>query len=106
MTQAPLLVRLDGGNDALEKIAVIEAHHEANDAKAPVHYLIKWNPRQERPESWLAHAEWSTPRPGKRVALFDVFETRTDGHHTYPLRRAMRVIERTIDKRGQHLLVP
>ena len=110
LTQAPLLLRLDGGNDALENIAVIEAHHEANDAKVPVHYLIKWNPRQESPEGWLAyaeeHAEWGTPRPGKRVALFDVRETRTHGEHTYPLRRVMRVIERTIDKHGQHLLVP
>jgi hypothetical protein len=109
LTRAPLLLRLDSGNDALENIAVIEAHHE-QDTGAPVHYIIKWNPRQEIPEHWLAaaetHAEWSTPRPGKRVALFDVRETRTQDGYTYPLRRVMRVIERTIDQRGQHLLVP
>lgn len=110
LTRAPLLLRLDSGNDALENIAVIEAHHEAEAGKTPVHYLIKWNPRRESPEDWRdyaeEHAEWSTPRLGKRVALFDVRETRTDDHHTYPLRRVMRVIERTIDKHGQSLLVP
>lgn len=30
-------------------------------------------------------------------------ETRTHGDHTDPLRRVMRVIERTIDKHAQHL---
>lgn len=33
-------------------------------------------------------------------------ETRAYAGHDYFLRRAMRVIERTIDKRGQRLLVP
>ena len=110
LTAAPLLVRLDGGNDAIDNIAVITAHNEHDAQGAPAHYLIKWNPRQERPEHWLAYAEehgdWSEPRPGKRVALFDVLHTRTHDGYDYPLRRVMRVIERTIDKRGQRLLVP
>jgi hypothetical protein len=110
VTAAPLLVRLDGGNDAIENLAVIEAHNEQDAQAAPVEYVIKWNPRQESPEKWLAyaeeHAEWSEPRPGKRVALFDVFETRTHRGYDYFLRRVMRVSERTIDKRGQRLLVP
>ena len=58
-----LLARLDGGNDALENIAVIEAQNEHHEGAAPVHYLIKWNPRQERPERWLAR---STPRAPRR----------------------------------------
>jgi hypothetical protein len=110
LTAAPLLVRLDGGNDAIENIAVIEAHNEQHAPGATVHYLIKWNPRQESPEQWRAYAEehgdWSEPRPGKRVALFDVFETRTHDGYEYTLRRVMRVIERCIDKHGQQLLVP
>jgi len=85
-------------------------HEEQHPHAAPVHYLIKWNPRRESREDWLAYAEahgdWSTPRLGKRVALFEVRETRTYGGYDYDLRRVMRVIERTIDKRGQHLLVP
>jgi len=110
LTDAPLLVRLDSGNDAIENIATIMAHEEQHPLAAPVHYLIKWNPRRESREDWLAYAEehgdWSTTRPGKRVALFEVRETRTHGGYDYDLRRVMRVIERTIDKRGQHLLVP
>ncbi|MFN2108066.1 MAG: IS1380 family transposase [Anaerolineae bacterium] len=110
LTAAPLLLRLDGGNDAIENIAVVEAHNEQEARAVPAHYLIKWNPRQESPEKWLAYAEehghWSEPRPGKRVALFAVHETRTFNGYDYPLRRVMRVIERTIDKRGQRLLVP
>lgn len=110
LTPAPLLLRLDSGNDALDNIAVVEAHNEQHPEALPVHYLIKWNPRQESPEAWLAyaeqHGEWSEPRPGKRVALFDVEETRTQTGYDYPLRRVMRVIERRIDKHGQQLLVP
>ena len=110
LTTEALLVRLDSGNDAIENIAVIETHNEQQGAAAPVHYLIKWNPRQEAPEAWLSYAEehgaWSEPRPGKRVALFDVRETRHHDGYDYPLRRVMRVIERTIDKHGQQLLVP
>ncbi len=110
LTTTPLLLRLDSGNDAIENIAVVEAHNEQDEQAAPVHYLIKWNPRKESPERWLAyaeaHGEWSEPRPGKRIALFAVHETRTFDGYDYPLRRVMRVIERTIDKRGQQLLVP
>jgi hypothetical protein len=71
---------------------------------------MKWNPRQDSREQWLAHAEehaeWVEPRPGKRVATFAVIVNREDADYAYSLRRVMRVIERTIDKHGQHLLVP
>lgn len=110
LTAAPLLVRLDSGNDAIENIATLMAHAEQHPQAAPVHYLIKWNPRRESREGWLAyaaeHGDWSTPRPGKRVALFAVRETRTYNGFDYDLRRVMRVIERTIDQHGQHLLIP
>ncbi len=46
------------------------------------------------------------PRPGKRMALFEVRDTRFLDGYEYPLRRVMRVIERTIDKHSQHLLIP
>jgi hypothetical protein len=110
LTAAPLLLRLDGENDAIENIAEVEAHNEQEKKAAPVQYGIKWNPRQESPEHWLAYAEengdWSEPHAGKRIALFDVVETRTHDGYEYSLWRVMRVIERTIDKRGQRLLVP
>jgi hypothetical protein len=110
LTEHGLLLRLDSGYDAIENIAVITAHNEQHAEAAPAHYIIKWNPRQESPEQWFAdaeaHAEWVEPRPGKRVAVFDVRLTSTHGGYDYPLRRVMRVIERSIDKRGQRLLVP
>jgi hypothetical protein len=110
LTERGLLLRLDSGNDAIDNIAVVEAHNERHPAAQPVRYIVKWNPRQERPEQWLAyaeeHAEWDAPRPGKRVATFDVIVNREHGDYTYPLRRVMRVVERTIDKHGQQLLIP
>lgn len=110
LTSAPLLLRLDSGNDAIENIAVVHEYMEQNPSQAPIQYLIKWNPRREDPQNWLAYAEvhgdWTQPRPGKQVALFTVQETRSFGGFDYPLRRVMRVIERTVDKHGQRLLVP
>ena len=110
LTKAPLLLRLDSGNDAIENIAVVEAHNERHPDAAPVHYLIKWNPRQDDPRWWLEvaeqHGDWSSPRPGKRVALFEVSETRLFHGYEYSLRRVMRVTERTLDKQGQAFLIP
>lgn len=110
LSDKPILLRLDGGNDAIENIDVVMEHNEQHPDDLPVHYLIKWNPRQQDPQRWLAYAEehgrWSEPRAGKRVALFTFSETRTHNGYEYPLRRVMRVIERSIDKRGQPLLFP
>jgi hypothetical protein len=65
----------------IENSAVAEAHDEQEDKAAPVHHLVKWNPREESPGKWLAsaaeHGDWGAPRPGKRVALCDGRETRT-----------------------------
>jgi hypothetical protein len=110
VTDQPILLRLDGGNDAIENIEVVLAHNEQDAERAAVDFLIKWNPRKEDPVEWLEyakkHAFWSEPRLGKRVALFDVRETRRWRGYEYGVRRVMRVIERTIDKHGQALLVP
>lgn len=110
LTEQPILLRLDGGNDAIENIEVVLAHNEQDAERAAVDFLIKWNPRKEDPVEWLEYAEkhalWSESRPGKRVALFDVTETRHWKGYEYHVRRVMRVIERTIDKHGQALLVP
>ena len=104
VTDQPILLRLDGGNDAIENIETILAHNEQTEDQVPVDFLIKWNPRKEDPVEWLAyaeqHGEWEVPRSGKRVALFEVQEKRTWKGYEYTLRRVMRVIERTIDKQG------
>ncbi len=59
--------------------------------------LVAWLERAEK----LGH--WETPREGKRVATFSVEEEKTVNGKTFRFRR---VIERTIDKHGQILLIP
>lgn len=110
LTSASILLRLDGGNDAIDNIAVVIQNNERAADAAPAHYLIKWNPRKADPGHWLAyastHGRWTEPRPGKRVTLFEVQETRRINGEDVSLRRVMRVTERTIDRHGQILLVP
>jgi len=105
LTTLPLLMRLESGHDALENRVRAE--------KEEVDFIIKWNPRRQSAHEWLSHAEalghwvrWESPRPGKRVATFSVFESRRWQGREYTHRRVMRVVERTIDKKGQPLLLP
>jgi len=110
LTKAPILLRLDSGNDAVENIDIVLTHNEQHSDDAPVDFIIKWNPRKEDPQAWLKIAEqqahWHEPRPGKRVGLFEVSVKRRWNGYEYTLRRIMRVVERTIDKHGQHLVIP
>jgi len=108
ITQDKLLVRSDSAHDAVDNRVELSRH----DA---VDYIIKWNPRRQNREAWwqlaCAKGKITTPRPGKRVALFSVTEqhrfTDVDGEQQeLTFRRVMRVIERTIDKKGQPLLIP
>ena len=101
LTEARLLVRLDAGNDSLENIQTC--------VDVPgVDYLIKRNLRQETKEHWLqtaqAHGHLEEPRPGKKVWTGSVMVAREGVAHQ--LRIVFEVIERTIDKTGQALLVP
>ncbi|MCK5549610.1 MAG: IS1380 family transposase, partial [Hyphomicrobiaceae bacterium] len=102
LTRYRLLARLDSGHDAVDNRFWFS--HEDVD------FIIKWNPRRQNLEAWLKRAEdeavWSCPREGKRVGIFsDVVEEKNDGV-TREFRRVMRVIERSIDKHGNRLLVP
>lgn len=107
LTSLPLLLRLDSGHDAMENIVFCD--------REDVDYIIKWNPRQEKKKTakWMDIAQdmghwvdWESPREGKRVATFTVYEEQEINSHTYTLRRVMQITERTIDKRGQVLLIP
>ncbi len=48
LTDKPILLRepLDGGNDAIDNIDGVLEHSEQHPDDAPVHYLIKRNPRR------------------------------------------------------------
>ncbi len=108
LTTAPLLVRLDSAHDAWETRIEL-ADHERVD------YVLKWNPRGHSKTLWhqraFAEGRISEPRPGKRVALLSTRDTHvwtddTGARRTLTCRRVVRVIERTIDKKGQMLLEP
>jgi len=110
VTDQPLLLRLDGGNDSIENIDIVLEHNESFQDKALVDFIIKWNPRKEDKGEWLNHAEkhgrWDAPREGKRIALFSVQHKRQWKGYEYSVWRVMRLTERTIDKKGQMLLTP
>jgi hypothetical protein len=97
------LVRLDSGHDALDNRIDL---HEAEQ----VDFIIKWNPRKQDSDTWLAYAEqhgqWTSPREGKRVALFSVTDEQTRHGKTYACRRVMQITERTMTPQGQLLLMP
>lgn len=108
LTTAPILVRCDSAHDAWDTRIELASHER-------VDYIVKWNPRKQNENYWanLAFSEGAvtTPRPGKRVAVMSVYDKHTykdaDGEErTITCRRVVRVIERTIDKKGQLLLTP
>lgn len=103
LTDAPVLARLDSGHDAAENRIAFE--------KAGVDYLIKWNRRSTSLEEVVSYVAeqgiaWEEKRPGKREALFSVYVEKTVAGVAYRWRRVMRLVEETIDRKGQPLLIP
>ena len=108
VTEKPLLVRLDGGNDALENYALFQ--------ETGVDYLVKHNWRRENPVAWeekaraLPESAWSSPREGKRVARLSEWCERAfkDGEREIlvKFRMVVEVVERTIDRKGNVLMFP
>ncbi|MGH8677346.1 MAG: IS1380 family transposase [Burkholderiales bacterium] len=101
LTNRPLLVRLDSGFDSAKLYAELERQ---NAALGKVDWIVKWNPRgynvQADYQQLLADPfrEWTTLRAGKRVTLW----RQVIGAQ----RRVYRLIEETIDRDGQVLLIP
>jgi hypothetical protein len=108
LTANPLLVRLDSAHDAWETRIELAARER-------VDYILKWNPRGHSKALWhrraFSEGTVSESRPGKRVALLNVkdkhtWKDDTGAEQSLVFRRIIRVIERTIDKKGQYLLEP
>jgi hypothetical protein len=103
LTSKKLLVRLDSAHDALETRLALRNRKK-------VSYIIKWNPRREDTSALItkAFAEGvvTEPRPGKKVALLTIRKNQTHEDRTYAFTKVVRIIKRTIDKRGQFLLLP
>jgi hypothetical protein len=111
ITDQPILVRLDGGNDSIENIDIILEHRQnQNQNEAAIDFIIKWNPRRVDKDEWVKTAEqqgcWAHQSEGKRTAIFSERVTRTWQGYDYQVRRVIRLSERTIDKHGQALLIP
>lgn len=113
LTQAeqPVLMREDSGFDSAR---LLFAKAEEKDRLAalgrPFDFLCKWNPRKQDKAAWgvqaMAAGAFKETRPGKRVALLSQDVERAWGKAKRPFRLIVRVVERTIDKKGQRLLVP
>lgn len=106
LSAAPLLIRLDAGNDATDNLEIF--------IEAEVEFIIKRNLRQESQEVWLKWAKLcgqaTAPRPGKTVYRGDLSLRKSLVLHGQKTERWLRCVfeitERTIDAQGQHLLVP
>lgn len=108
MTDAPLLIRLDSGNDAVENLGIL-----LEDGSW---FIVKRNLRKESKDTWLNEMKGCCedirhPRDGKVVYIGsswrDVSYTTVRGERkTVCLRIGYEIIERTIDKYGQILLQP
>ena len=114
LTAAPILGRIDSGFDSQRLMGQIVRQGTTcrADGGAAIDVLVKWNSRSGSKAKIIATAQanndlvWSHPREGKRATVFsEAMQRAIDGQlrvHT----RAYRVVERTIDRRGQRLLIP
>jgi len=106
-----VLSRSDSGFDSVRLLFQQDDEKRAwVEAGRRFEYLVKWNPRKQVMTDWVARATeadaWVEARPGKRVALLDWQVERSWQKQRRHFRLIVRLIERTLDKRGQTLLFP
>ena len=113
LTEKPLLIQLDSGNDASENIGIfMEESYKYNN----VSFIIKRNPIQESKEEWLGSVRKCCqniqhPRDGKTVYIGQTFRDVTyslsdNEEKTVGIRTIYEITERTIDRYGQYFIVP
>lgn len=104
--KAPLLARLDSGFDAAALMTCLESMNLPDLPQ--LDWLIKWNPRGTDVAQMAADLDaataWERPRAGKRVATWE-HSVKVPGVQR-PVRRVLRLVERTIGSGGQHLILP
>lgn len=105
LTDQPLLIRLDSGNDSIDNVAVL--------MDSGCYFIIKRNLRRESKEDWFDMAKQfckniETPRDGKTVYKGSDWKTVTSKQfdREFTLRAGYEITERTIDKNGQLYLIP
>lgn len=114
ITDKPLLVRLDSGNDATENIGIFMEKCFSGDN---VHFIIKRNIRKESPSEWLENfrevcTNVSNPREGKSIYIGETFRDVTykvdnkDEEKTVGIRTIYEITERLSDHDGQCYVEP
>lgn len=110
ITDKPLLIRLDSGNDAAENLGIL-----IEDGS---YFIVKRNPRSESKENWLDNVkQWclpeniKTPREGKTVYVGSTwkdvkYSDSNKNEKIICMRMTYEATERTIDKHGQMTLMP
>ena len=105
LTEKPLLIRLDSGNDSIDNVAVL--------IEQGCYFIIKRNLRRETKDSWFEMAKQycqnvSSPRDGKTVYIGSDWKVVSSKQfqQEFTLRAGYEITERTIDKRGQILMLP
>ena len=109
LTEKPLLIRLDSGNDASENIGIfMEESYKYNN----VSFIIKRNPRQESKEEWQGSVRECCqniqhPRDRKTFYIGQTFRDVTyslsdNEEKTVGIRTIYEITERTIDRYGQY----
>lgn len=106
----PLLFRADSGFDSAKLMCAIGK--QARTLAREVAFIIKWNPRTTPVETIAknktldAHTVWATLREGKRQCQWEDRIELKHGDDVLAARRVYRLTERTVDKRGQQMLLP
>jgi hypothetical protein len=111
LTPLPLLFRADSGLCSLKIMQEVSA--QAATLSREIAFIIKWNPRSTPVEAIAAkrvqdvNTIWCHLREGKRMCLWtDTLNLDGVGSPVNPARRVIRLIERTIDKHANPLLLP
>ena len=105
LTDKPLLIRLDSGNDSIDNVTVL--------METGCFFIIKRNLRRESKDGWFDMAKQYSqdvthPRDGKTVYVGSDWKTVKSKvfEKEFTLRAGYEITERTIDKNGQFFLIP
>lgn len=105
LTDKPLLIRLDSGNDSIDNVSVL--------IDSGCYFIIKRNLRKEGKDSWFDMAKEhckniKTPREGKTVYIGSNWKDVTSKQFkkSFTLRAGYEITERTMSADGQFLLFP
>lgn len=109
--EAKVLLRKDSGFDGAHLLFMQAQEKDRWAAQGrSFDFITKWNPRKQDKAAWVTRTEAAgslvEARPGKRVGLLSLDVDRAWQKTQRTFRLIVQVTERTIDKKGQRLLMP